>query len=386
MSVRKRKWSTKKGERREAWIVDYSDQDGERHIKTFDRKKDADAYHAEVSVGVKAGTHIAPSKSVTVSDAGKSWILGCRNLEPATVEGYQSHLDLHILPFIGGLRLSDVTPQVVRGLEDTLRAHGRSNNTTRKVLTSLGSLLGDAQERGLAARNAVRELRRNRRPGKDARVEERKKTKLKAGVDIPLPEEIRRIVANAKPSYRSILVAAAFTGLRASELRGLLWEDVDLKKCEIHVRQRADKFGQIGNPKSAAAHRAVPFGPVVANTLREWKLVCPKGPLGLVFPNRAGNVENIGNIAKRGFHAAQIAAGITVQGGPKYTGLHCLRHFYAWWCINAIDHGGLGLPPKVVQERLGHSSITLTYDCYGHLFPREDDAARLELAEKVVLG
>jgi integrase len=184
-------------------------------------------------------------------------------------------------------------------------------------------------------------------------------------------------MAHAKPRWRPLLSTAALTGLRASELRGLRWEDVDLQTHELYVRQRADKFGQIGSPKSAAAHRAVPFGQTVATMRKEWKLACPKGQLGLVFPNGAGNIEDLGNIDKRGFQPAQVAAGLTVGGKAKYTGLHCLRHFYASWCINPEEQGGLGLPPKVVQERLGHSSITMTYDRYGHLFPRGDDAKRL---------
>jgi integrase len=70
----------------------------------------------------------------------------------------------------------------------------------------------------------------------------------------------------------------------------------------------------------------------------------------------------------------------------KYTGLHALRHFYASWCINRRLDGGLELPAKVVQERLGHSSIMMTMDVYGHLFPRGDDAAELEAAEKSLLA
>ena len=70
----------------------------------------------------------------------------------------------------------------------------------------------------------------------------------------------------------------------------------------------------------------------------------------------------------------------------KYTGLHALRHFYASWLINRKEEGGLGLPPKVVQERLGHSSITMTYDRYGHLFPRGDDAEEIDAAERALLA
>jgi integrase len=71
---------------------------------------------------------------------------------------------------------------------------------------------------------------------------------------------------------------------------------------------------------------------------------------------------------------------------PKYTGLHALRHFYASWCINRRADGGLELPAKLVQERLGHSSIVMTMDTYGHLFPRTDDGGELAEAERTLLA
>jgi integrase len=88
------------------------------------------------------------------------------------------------------------------------------------------------------------------------------------------------------------------------------------------------------------------------------------------------------NILSRGFEPAQIAAKVVDdKGGPKYA-LHALRHFYASWCINRRQDGGLELPIKLVQERLGHSSINLTADVYGHLFPSHDDGTELKEAEK----
>ena len=105
----------------------------------------------------------------------------------------------------------------------------------------------------------------------------------------------------------------------------------------------------------------------------------------------------------RGLTPPQLAAGIVVpvldadgkpvldaEGKPlikaKYTGLHCLRHFFASWLINPTSAGGLGLSPKVVQERMGHSSIVLTMNTYSHLFPRGDDSAELAAAEKALFG
>jgi integrase len=175
--------------------------------------------------------------------------------------------------------------------------------------------------------------------------------------------------------------------LRSSELRGLRWSDVDFKKGVLHVRQRADRYGVIGKPKSKAGHRTVPLGPQVINRLREWKFVCPKGEPGLVFPTPNGGIALHNNVV-RAFKAAVHAAGlINSKGKPKYTGLHALRHFYASWCINPPDRGGQGLPPKVVQQLLGHSSIVMTMDTYGHLFPADEDThKRLAAAETALLS
>jgi integrase len=84
--------------------------------------------------------------------------------------------------------------------------------------------------------------------------------------------------------------------------------------------------------------------------------------------------------------AASFCVTTDKHGRAKYTGLHALRHFYASWCINRRVDGGLELPLKVVQSRLGHASIQMTADRYGHLFPRGDDSAELAAAEKAFLG
>jgi integrase len=101
-----------------------------------------------------------------------------------------------------------------------------------------------------------------------------------------------------------------------------------------------------------------------------------------VFPNGAGNFESHPNIVQRGLPPTLVQAGVVdANGDAKYTGLHALRHYFASWCINRKAEGGLELPLKVVQARLGHSSITLTADRYAHLFPRGDDSAELAAAE-----
>jgi integrase len=109
--------------------------------------------------------------------------------------------------------------------------------------------------------------------------------------------------------------------------------------------------------------------------------------MDIVFASSRGRVHHHSNLVKYGLIPAQLAAGIVAPDGKaKYTGLHALRHFYASWCINRQSDGGLGLTPKLVQERLGHATIGMTLDVYGHLFPRGDDGSELAAAEKSLLG
>lgn len=411
MSVRKREWTTPKGVEKSAWVVDYTDTTGKRRLKTFAKKKEADQFSATASVEVREGTHVADRETVTVEAASKLWIASTKSagLERSSIEDYERTLRLHIIPFIGALRLNALTTARLRSFEDELRLAGRSASMTKRVLTSLGTLLVDAQERGLVVRNAAREMK-SRRGSKADRQEKRQRGRLKIGVDIPTREEVKALLAAAGGRWRPLIMTATFCGLRASELRGLRWKDVDIEKRLIRVHQRADRFNDIGQPKSISGDRTIPAPPLVINALREWKLACPKRDSGktddagekimlhdLVFPNGSGKVEQLNNVLRRGLHPTWLAAGVTVETGEldkegkpvlasKYSGLHCLRHWFASWCINSREDGGLGLPPKLVQERMGHSTIAMTMDTYGHLFPRDDDGSELAAAADFVLA
>lgn len=408
MSVRRRTWTTPKGVEKSAWVVDYVDTKGKRRQKTFAKKKEADQYAATASVEVREGVHVADSASVTVEKAAEFWIKDGerQGLERSTLDQRRQHVDLHIKPLIGSTLLSRLTVPAARAFQDELRETGRSPAMVRKVMTSLSSIMSDAMERGLASRNPVREMKAKRSGGREKAQEKRQKGKLKIGVDIPTREEAKAFVNTLDGRWRALLLTAIFTGMRASELRGLRWSSVDLDKRQIHVVERADRFNDMGRPKSAAGERFIPIPPMVANALKEWKLACPKLKieengqkryvLDLVFPNGKGKVESLANIINRGLWPMMIKAGIAVETGEvdkkgkpilkaKYTGMHALRHFYASWCINRKEDGGLGLPPKVVQERLGHSTIAMTLDTYGHLFPRGDDTEEMAAAETALL-
>ena len=379
MSVRKRKWKVKgTGELKEAWVVDYVDQKGERHIQTFDRKKDADDYHSDVRVDVREGLHTPRTKSITVAEAAADWVsyIQAEKRERSTIEQYSQHVRVHIAPRIGREKLDQLTTPRINAFRDELLKE-MSRAMAKKVLGSLKAILKDARRRGNVAQNVA----------DDVSITNHGKTKLRleVGKDIPTRREIQRII-DAAGRGRALLLTAALTGMPASELRGLRWSDVDLTKREINVRQRADRYLKIGHPKSASGIRIIPIGDMVANTLREWRLQCPRGDENLVFPTGVGTIENHSNLVQRILDPAQVAAGVVDgKGKPKY-GMHSLRHFYASWCINRKTDGGLELPPKTVQARLGHASIVMTLDRYGHLFPSNDDGAELANAEKALFA
>jgi integrase len=372
MSVRKRRWTTRLGEQKESFIVDYTDQDGDRHIRTFQRKKDADAYHATVTVDVHKGLHTAPSKSITVAEAAENWIkrVDAEGRERTTVRQYRQHVDLHIAPRIGGVKLAQLNSARVETFRDEL-VKALSKPLARKVLTSLKSLLKVAKYSHVAADVSIGAGQRKR--------------KLESGRDIPTPAEVGRLIKAATDIRRqTLLLVVAMTGLRASELRGLRWVDIDMKLGELHVRQRADRYCEIGVTKSVAGQRTISLAPELLVALKEWKLACPKGEKGLVFPSVSGGVEHHANLL-RSLSPIMIDAGVVDKHGePKYA-LHAFRHFFASWCINPKDRGGRGLPPKVVQELMGHASIVITLDTYGHLFPRGDDRDELAAAAKALL-
>ncbi|HWX26927.1 MAG TPA: tyrosine-type recombinase/integrase, partial [Steroidobacteraceae bacterium] len=182
-------------------------------------------------------------------------------MERATLRDYEGKLRLHILdPVIGlgSVKLSRLTRKTVGDFRDRLLAGHRSEAQTRKVLSVLSLIVAQAQEDGLITHNPVQGVRVIRA----GRVPET--------IRVPEKEEVRRLIEAATERFRPTLVVSVLCGLRASELRGLRWGDVDLNAHLIHVRQRADAFNAFGDPKSAAGRRSVPLGPLVTNVLKQW--------------------------------------------------------------------------------------------------------------------
>ncbi len=372
MSVRKRTRKTSKGETKSAWIADYLIE-GQRHHKQFSCKRDAELFLASVKVDVKNGIHTPDRDSITVKEASLLWLQTCeyRNLERSTLDQYRQHCDYHINPILGDKKLVEITGPALRIFEDDLYNRDRSPSMIRKVRTSLGAILADAVDRGLCVRNIVRETRARRHT-----AEKRHKRRLEVGQDIPTPNEVKSFLQAATDHRRALLAFVCLTGVRASELRALRWTDIT--NSNVHIRQRADYRNEIGRPKTFTSERSIPLAPQLVKILNSWRMQCPPGDY--VFGTTTGTVANYSNLRMRVLIPTWESIGIL----DRYRGWHCLRHFYASWCINRPPEG-LGISLKELQYRMGHASITQTADTYSHLFPR-DDSNELQAGAAALLG
>ena len=367
------------------WIADYTDGSGKRHQRRFKHKAEATAHEEKAKVAIRAGTHVSLDSNLTIADAAEDWLKrveanGMRGdgaVERSTSKQYREHKDRHIVPRIGSLKLAKLTKKDIENFRDGLLAKDESAMSramATKVMTSLKSMLKVAGVGHLAADVTIGKKKRDQR-------------KLEIGRDIPTPGEIKRLIDAAKDDarLRALLLTAALTGLRASELRGLRWADIDLKSEELHVRQRADRYNEIGAPKTAESARAIPLPPDLLLALKQWKLACPKSDGNLAFPSSTGAIEHHKNML-RSLAPVMKAAGVADKNGkPKYA-LHAFRHFFASWCVNPRERGGRELPVKVAQTLLGHSSVVMTLDRYGHLFPDGSNREELTASTRVLLG
>ncbi len=258
-----------------------------------------------------------------------------------------------------------------------------------RVMRSLSGIVGEAERRGFVAQNVA------------AGVAVRRANRDKAVTSIPTKLEMRGMIgaaaASADPMAEALITLCIFTGPRASEIRGLTWSQVDLKAAALTIDRRADAQNVIGPPKSAAGRRTIPLAPIVISALRRWKLRCPKSDLQLVFPSPGGEVLSHRSLHRLHLWPVQVGAGldepeldaagkprVNQDGQPIFRGRyasHALRHCAAsLWIEQRVS-------PKRIQRWMGHSSIQVTFDTYGHLFEQaEADVAIMEAVQSQVLG
>src|SRR5829696_3233738 len=276
---------------------------------------------------------------------------------PRTLEAHRYQLDRHLLPTFRRRAIASITVDDVAELLHSLRGKGCSAKTSASTLATLQSVLRFARRRGWIVADPVERLEHDERP----RPQRRRQRVLGRA-------EIERLLAACSPRDRLMIATVLYTGLRISELLGLVWDDVDFAAGVIHVRaqlsraHRSQPARRVA-PKTAASVRDVPLVPQLANLLSAHRQRSPfaRGA-DWVFATARGTPYGHRNVSRRCLGRAAQLAGLNDDGWPPLR-FHDLRHTFASHLI--VD---LGLDVAQVSRMLGHARITITLDIYTHLF------------------
>ncbi len=320
------------------------------------------------------GLFITADERATVAEFALQWLASKAppNTEPSTHRRYRELLTLHVVPTLGPVRLTKLTPSQVQALYGVLLERGLSSTTVRKVHMVLHALLRAAVRLGLVARNVSElvEIPRN------------------AATEIqPLSrEEAKQLLAAATGTrLEALLTLGVTTGMRQGELLGLHWRDVDLDDGSLQVRliqQRQSGVLIYKRPKTPRSRRRITLPPTTIEALRRqrtrqlaerlrlgdaWAVGVAESERDLVFTTAIGTPYPVESLI---YDFRKVLA----AGAIRPIRFHDLRHTAATLLL------GSRVNPKVVSEMLGHATVAITLDIYSHVLPdmQQDAAAVME--------
>lgn len=339
----------------------WSGRDHKQIRKTSLSLEEAQAWRLEAMVGLRRGTLRAPSQ-VTVGQAAAEWleratagVIRTRSgdaYKPAALRAYRHALECRVLPKFGSTRLTSLTTNMLQDFVEEQVAAGLAPSTIRNALLPLRAIYRRALQRDEVAINPTLKLALPAVRGKRDRI---------ARV-----EEATALLAALPASERGLWATAFYGGLRMGELQALEWANVDFDQNLIRVERGWDRQAGFIEPKSRAGTRRVPLTQTLRGYLLQHHLHQGTGGVGPVFPNSLG---------EHGFNPSvtnRRAKNAWAQAGLQAITLHECRHTYAAYMIAA------SINPKALSTYMGHSSITVTLDRYGHLLPgNEHEAANL---------
>jgi len=339
----------------------YSKQDGRRLNKVFERRElaAAKAWRRDTQSALASGALVL-GESVTLRKAWEMFLAGIENgtvrtrsrrhYRSSTIRRYKLAMDKELLPKLGSLRLSEIRPGQLHKLVGQLQAKGMAANSVRNTIMPLQAVYRWAVRREMVATDPT------------------------AAIELPLDRgrrdrfatagEAELLISTLAQHDRPLWATAIYAGLRRGELMALRWDDVDLASGVIRVEQSHNpEAGTTGETKSDAGRRRVPIPDVLREHLLDHRLRAnPSQPLVFARSSLAGRRRSPDGPFNDSAVAQRANKRWAAQGLEPIT-LHECRHTYASLLIAA------GVPAKAVQTYLGHSSITTTYDRYGHLMP-----------------
>ncbi len=353
--------------RRGRYVLDFRDQFWVRRWITMPKgtkKAKAEEELRNKLVQVGKGVFLSDPQTPLFLEVARDWLEYKKlNLRATTWEVYEGHVRNHFHD-LNLLKINRISIATVENFMTARQVQGMNFSTLRKILVTLGQILGFAVRRRYLDYNPLKDAER---PKAQFQINEGEADDLEV-MRILTPSQIKDFLSQKiDPKYQMLFTLAIFTGARQGELLGLKWSDVDWENRQVCIQRTFNK-GRFFPPKTRASRRRIDLAPKVLSELRKWKLACPLNELDLVFPNEAGQPINYSNMVQRHFFPTLKMARLS------RIRFHDLRHTYASLLLDQGEN------IKYIQTQMGHSSPMVTLNVYAHLMnPTNQEAAcRLE--------
>lgn len=355
------------GKRKQKW---YTVKGNKKNAETFLTEK-----LRELDTGILINT-----KKMTLEEYLDYWIAeACENkLKTTTLEGYKHNIERHIKPILGHIVLEKLAPlhlqQLYKNRLECGRLNGKGGLSNKSVLT-IHRIIHRALEQAVKWQLVIRNVADCVEPPKPKKYEAK-------FLDEKQSMQLQEI---SKDTYLYIpILIAIYTGMRRGEILGLMWQDIDLEKGILKIVRslNSTKNGlELSNPKTNKSIRSIAIPQIVVKELKRHKILQKENKLkfgssyqdsGMVCTLEDGTMINPKNLS-RDFHR------ILENNNLPVVRFHDLRHSHASLLVK------LGVQPKVISERLGHSNISITMDLYSHVYS-ETDREVANMFEKLLIS
>ena len=344
--------------RRRPWQVRYRDPAGQERARSFLKKVDANRFAVTVEADILRGEWTDPRLSkTTVAEWSERWYRTKSSLKPKTLVGYDSNLRVHVLSAFGDYELRHIDRMAVEEWVADLQASGLGPSAIRQARQVLNSIMKLAVEAGYLLVNPVTGV-------KAPRQNDREMLFLSA-------EEVERLAAAIRPPYATLVYLLAYGGLRWGEAVAVRRKRCQLLRSRVEVAESlTEARGRLEFGTTKTHQRRMVVIPGFLRELLAAHLAAKVSDdsEALIFTSLEGQPLRNSNFRRRVWHRAIADAGL--EEGLR---IHDLRHTCASLLIAQGAH------PKAIQVHLGHSSISVTMDRYGHLFPSDMEALAADL-------
>ncbi|MGO9138366.1 MAG: tyrosine-type recombinase/integrase [Syntrophales bacterium] len=328
------------------------------------KRKDAERVLGERLSEISNGTYREIPKT-TFKEFAELWIRNHaeNNVKPSTLAGYNHIIDKRLNPKFEHFLMTDIHPALIQSYvtkrkqdidaRGKKKAEGQESESPKKIVSAktisneivvMKEMFKHAHQWGYVKVNPAEHLQRPKM--------------VKPEIEILEPVEFNKLLEHSGELYRVAFLTAILTGVRAGELWGLQWGDMDWSSKRLFVRRSVWQNG-FQTPKSKNSIRKIDIPDNLVLELKKWKLACPISEHELMFPSKEGQITCHDNAIKRYYEPALRKAGL------RHVSFHSLRHTNASLRIRAEQN------VKYMSMQMGHSSIKITMDTYGHLFNDE---------------